>query len=188
MAKIKNPSASWADGVLSDNGLLEVRHSPLQGMGVFALKRIRKGTPIIEYLGERITPAESDKRYARLEKPEHTFLFTVDDRLVVDATWKGNVARYINHSCNPNCESVIERRRIWIKAIRTIEAGEELVYDYNLELPGRRPRGWQQIYECRCGNDNCRGTLLALTDEEMAKIDGSSGAKNGARRNGNGRG
>jgi SET domain-containing protein len=149
--------------------MLEVRKSPLQGMGVFALKRIRKGTPVIEYLGERITPDESDKRYERLANPAHTFLFTVDDRLVVDATWKGNVARYINHSCEPNCESVIERRHIWIKAIRTIEPGEELTYDYNLDLPGERPRGWQKTYLCRCGAPSCRGTLLAPTEEELAK-------------------
>lgn len=145
-------------------------------MGVFALKRIRKGTPVIEYLGERITPSESDKRYARLENPTHTFLFTVDDRLVVDATWKGNVARYINHSCEPNCESTIERRRIWIKAIRTIEPGEELTYDYNLDLPGRRPKGWRELYLCRCGSKHCRGTLLAPTEAELKK-NGANGRK-----------
>jgi SET domain-containing protein len=156
--------------------MLEVRKSPLQGMGVFALKRIRKGTPVIEYLGERITPDESDERYERLANPAHTFLFTVDDRLVVDATWKGNVARYINHSCEPNCESVIERRHIWIKAIRTIEPGEELTYDYNLDLPGERPRGWRQTYLCRCGTPSCRGTLLAPTEEELAQ-NGSNGKK-----------
>lgn len=176
MPKTKIPAASWAGGVLSDNGLLEVRNSRLQGMGVFALKRIRKGTPVIEYLGERITPEESDRRYARLENPEHTFLFTVDDGLVVDATWKGNVARYINHSCEPNCESVIERRRIWIKAIRNIEAGEELTYDYNLELPGRRPKGWQTSYMCRCGSVRCRGTLLAPAEDELGK-NGANGRK-----------
>jgi SET domain-containing protein len=164
------------DGVLSDNGLLEVRNSRLQGMGAFALKRIRKGTHVIEYLGERITPAESDKRYERLDKPEHTFLFTVDDDLVVDATWKGNVARYINHSCDPNCESVIERRHIWIKAIRNIEPGEELTYDYNLELPGRRPKGWRESYACRCGAPSCRGTLLAPRESDLKK-NGSNGRK-----------
>jgi SET domain-containing protein len=179
VAKIKQPAASWAAGVLSDNGLLEVRSSPLQGMGVFALKRIRKGTPVIEYLGERITPDESDKRYARLENPNHTFLFTVDDRLVVDATWKGNVARYINHACEPNCESVIERRRIWIKAIRNIEEGEELTYDYNLDMPGRRPKGWRELYGCRCGAASCRGTLLAPTEAELRAMErnGKNGRK-----------
>jgi SET domain-containing protein len=159
--------------------MLEVRRSPLQGMGVFALKRIRKGTPVIEYLGERITPEESDQRYARLANPAHTFLFTVDDRLVVDATWKGNVARYINHSCDPNCESTIVRRHIWIKAIRDIVPGEELTYDYNLDLDGRRPKGWRQMYACHCGAESCRGTLLALSDEELAKLRRNGGGANG---------
>jgi len=164
LAKIEGPPSGGARGLLSDNGLLEVRESPLQGLGVFALKRIRKGTRIIEYLGERITPQEADARYDKLKNPNHTFLFTIDDRLVVDATWKGNVARFINHSCEPNCESVIDRRHIWIEALRDIEAGEELTYDYHLDLPGPLPRRWRELYGCRCGSPRCRGTLLAPRD------------------------
>ena len=141
--------------------MLEVRPSPLQGLGAFAFRKIRKGTRIIEYLGERITPIEADDRYEKLAKPNHTFLFTIDSRLVVDATFKGNVARFINHSCNPNCESVIDRRRIWIEALRDIEQGEELTYDYHLDLPPPLPRGWRELYGCRCGGPDCRGTLLA---------------------------
>ncbi len=109
--------------------------SRIAGLGAFALRPIRKGTRIIEYLGERISSADADLRYQddRSEHP-HVLLFTVDSRTVIDAGISGNDARFINHSCDPNCEAITEHRRIWIYALRHIKAGEELTYDYNLTI------------------------------------------------------
>jgi SET domain-containing protein len=139
----------------------EVRSSSIHGRGVFALRRIRKGTRLIEYTGERISPEEADRRYDddALDIP-HTFLFTVDKRTVIDAAVDGNEARFINHSCDPNCEAVDEAGHIFIEAVRSIRPGEELTYDYHLERDGRWRAEWAQRYTCRCGAPNCRGTLL----------------------------
>ena len=139
----------------------EVRPSAIQGLGAFALRRIRKGTRLIEYTGEHITPEEADRRYDddAMDRP-HTFLFTLSKRTIVDAAVDGNEARYINHSCAPNCEAVIEAGRVYIEALRTIQPGEELTYDYQLERPGPYRPEWRQRYACRCGAPNCRGTLL----------------------------
>ena len=110
--------------------LIEVRASPLHGLGVFAAQRIRKGMRIIEYLGERVSHAEADRRYEHKDAEDaHTFLFIVDARTVIDAGIGGNEARFVNHACEPNCESVIEARRVFIEAVRSIEPGEELTYD-----------------------------------------------------------
>ncbi len=140
---------------------IQVRPSSIQGMGVFALRPIRKGTRIVEYVGERISHEESDRRYNddATDRP-HTFLFIVDDETVIDAAVDGNEARFINHSCAPNCESVIEDGRVWIEAICDIAPGEELGYDYMLERPGRYRREYEQQYACHCGAPTCRGILL----------------------------
>jgi SET domain-containing protein len=139
----------------------EVRPSPIQGQGVFAVRRIRKGTRILEYTGERITPEEADRRYDddAVERP-HTFLFTVNKRTVIDGAVHGNEARFINHSCDPNCEAVDDDGRIFIEALRTIQPGEELTYDYYLERPGRYRKEWEKRYACHCGAPNCRGIML----------------------------
>jgi|SRR3990172_7343827 len=138
-----------------------LRASPIQGQGAFALRRIRKGTRIVEYTGERITPEESDRRYDddAMDRP-HTFLFTINGHTVIDAAVNGNAARFINHSCDPNCEAVDDGGRIFIEALRTVRPGEEMTYDYRLERPGRWRKAWAQRYACRCGAPNCRGTLL----------------------------
>lgn len=141
---------------------VEVRKSPIHGSGVFALRKIRQGTRIIEYIGERISNEEADARYDDDAMEEtHTFLFTVDDDTVIDGTREGNEARYINHSCEPNSESVCEGGRIFIHAIRMIQPGEELTYDYRLERGGEYRPEWEARYACRCGASTCRGTLLA---------------------------
>jgi hypothetical protein len=141
--------------------MIEVRHSPVHGYGVFALRRIRKGTTVIEYLGDRITHAEADERYAdKDEKDNHTFLFTVDSRTVIDAGRNGNEARFINHGCEPNCESGILEKRVFIDAIRTIRAGEELVYDYQITRDPDDPDDVDEVFACRCGAPGCRGSML----------------------------
>ena len=137
----------------------DIRPSPIHGLGAFAARRIRTGTRIIEYTGERLTPSQADARYDddRAEHP-HVLLFTVDRRTVIDAGVGGNEARYVNHSCAPNCEAVIEQRRVYLEALRTIATGEELTYDYQLER-GRWPSAaWERRYACRCGAATCRGT------------------------------
>lgn len=140
----------------------ELRRSAIQGMGAFATRRIRKGTRIIEYTGERITQEEADKRYDdESMKRHHTFLFTLDEDIVLDAAVNGNEARFINHSCDPNCQALIEGDRIFIYALRTIELGEELVYDYAYERVEGMDEESEKLYMCRCGAKNCRGTILA---------------------------
>jgi SET domain-containing protein len=150
--------------------LIEVRDSPVHGLGVFALRRIRKGTRVIEYLGERISHQEADRRYD-LKGPNdnHTFLFIVDGRTVIDAGVDGNAARFINHTCGPNCESVTQDRRVFIEAIRTIEPGEELAYDYQIEWDPQDPPDIDTIFACRCGSPECRGTMLWPGPEERGK-------------------
>jgi hypothetical protein len=139
----------------------QVRRSPVHGLGAFALRRIRKGTRIIEYLGERVTHEEADRRYeGKDESDSHTFLFIVDSKTVLDGGVDGNDSRFINHSCDPNCESVIEAKRVFIEAIRTIQPGEELSYDYQLGRDADDPPNVDEIYACRCGHDSCRGTML----------------------------
>ena len=141
--------------------LIEVRRSGVHGRGVFARRSIHKGTRIIEYTGDRISHAEADQRYEdHDESDNHTFLFSVDRGLVIDAGVGGNHARFINHSCDPNCESVIERRHVFIDAIRDIAAGEELAYDYQIGRERNDPPNVDEIYACRCGSERCRGTML----------------------------
>lgn len=141
--------------------LFEVRNSPVHGLGAFALRPIRKGTRIVEYLGERVSHREADRRYEGKDANDaHTFLFIVDSRTVIDAGVDGNEARFLNHSCNPNCESVIEKRRVFIEAIRDIEPGEELTYDYQIQREDDDPPGIEEVFACHCGFPQCRGTML----------------------------
>jgi SET domain-containing protein len=143
------------------NDLIEVRDSALHGLGVFATQRIAKGTRIIEYLGERVSHAEADSRYADKDQSDsHTFLFIVDARTVIDAGVDGNEARFVNHACQPNCESVIENRRVYIEAIRSIAAGEELTYDYQIQREADDPPDVDTVFACRCGARRCRGSML----------------------------
>lgn len=143
-----------------------VRPSPMQGLGAFATRLIPAGTRLVEYAGERLTPAAADARYpesaeARGER-HHTFLFAIDDPdVVVDAAVGGNEARFINHSCAPNCDAVIEDGRIWIETIRDVAPGEELAYDYAYVLAERHTPAAKRRYPCHCGAARCRGTILA---------------------------
>jgi len=141
---------------------LALRRSGIHGKGVFAREFIPAGTRLIEYAGQRITPAEADARYPEDPSvPYHTFLFQIDDDVVVDAAYGGNLARWINHSCDPNCDAVIEEGRIYIESVRDIQPGEELAYDYNFVLPERHTPALKKRYPCICGASNCRGTMLA---------------------------
>lgn len=136
--------------------------SPIHGRGAFAVAAIPSGTRLIEYAGRRLTPAQADALYPDddAEAP-HTFLFAIDDDIVVDAGVDGNEARWLNHSCDPNCDVVIEDRRLWIETVRDIAAGEELTYDYQMTLETRHTPVAKRRFPCRCGAATCRGTMLA---------------------------
>jgi len=150
----------------SKNGrepLYVVRNSRIHGRGVFAARQIRKGTRIVEYTGERISNKEADRRYDDTNmKRHHTFLFTLDSKTVIDgAIGKGGGdASYINHSCEPNCEAVITGKRIFIHALRGIEPGAELAYDYQYERTGKNDVELEKFYVCKCGAPNCRGSIM----------------------------
>jgi SET domain-containing protein len=143
------------------NKWLVVRRSKVHGNGCFARRDIPKGTRIIEYLGERMSHKEADRRYANEDAGNnHTFLFIADRRTVIDATVGGNEARWINHSCDGNCESEIEKSRVFIDARRDIARGEELGYDYQIGRDKSDPPNVDEIYACRCGSPKCRGSML----------------------------
>jgi uncharacterized protein len=128
---------------------LVVRPSPIHSVGVYTTTPIRKGSRVVEYDGERITPEEANRRY---EGASSTYLYGMDDgKTVIDGHGLG---AYLNHSCDPNCEIVETRKRAWLLAIRNIAAGEELVWDYNLyddDTPA----------PCYCGSRKCRGTMYS---------------------------
>jgi SET domain-containing protein len=144
------------------NPYLELRTSAIQGTGAFAIRNIKKGTRIIEYLGQRISWRTADKRYDDDKMGRHhTFLFTVDDKVVIDGAVNGNAARFLNHSCDGNCEAVTDRKRIFIEARKNIKAGEELLYDYQYERTDEHTEEDEKFYACRCGSPKCRGSILA---------------------------
>lgn len=140
-----------------------VRKSSIAGRGAFARRALGKGVRIAEYTGVRITPDEADDLYPFPEDgtPHHTFLFNVDDNTVIDGSREGDPSRFINHSCDPNCETVIEEDRVFIDTIRKIKADEELVYDYQFVLEEPHNKANKKLYPCYCGARKCRGTILA---------------------------
>jgi len=155
-----------------------VRDSNVHGRGVFATRRIEKGERIIEYLGERVSHDEADRRYElKDDNDSHTFLFIVDSKTVIDAGTDGNEARFFNHSCDPNCESVVEKRRVFIEAIRAIEPGEEMTYDYQIYRDHDDPENIDEIFACRCGFTNCRGTMLWPPEPKKKKRSKSAAKK-----------
>ena len=161
--------------------MVEVRHSPIHGYGVFALRRIRKGTTVIEYLGERVSHAEADRRYqGKMADDNHTFLFTVDARTVIDAGVGGNLSRFINHSCDPNCEVILDDGRPFVVSIRTMQAGDELAYDYNLTCSADDSPEIEEVFGCRCGTASCRGTMLAPRKKPKPKPSSPKAGKKSA--------
>ncbi len=144
------------------NRWFAIRSSPIQGRGAFATRLIPRWTRVIEYTGERISHKEADARYDDGSMGRHhTWLFTVNRRVVVDAAIGGNTSRFINHCCDPNCEIEIEKGRIYVDADRDIEPGEELTYDYAYEREEGDDEEAERLYACRCGARRCRGTILA---------------------------
>ena len=145
-----------------DKRRTQVRRSGIHGKGVFALVEIAKGATIMEYVGQVISWEEAQRRHPHNpQDPNHTFYFHIDDQHVIDGLYGGNSARWINHSCDGNCEADEQDGRIFIRARRNISAGEELNFDYGLVLDERHTAKRKAEYACYCGSQKCRGTLLA---------------------------
>ena len=145
-----------------------VKRSPIHGNGVFAARKLAAGETLIQYKGKLTTHDEADGLYEGSVESGHTFLFTLNDDYIIDANRGGNAARWINHSCDPNCEAVIierkrgdaPRERIYIEAKRAIRKGEELTYDYGIKLDVPQTKRLKALWACRCGKPNCTGTML----------------------------
>lgn len=138
--------------------MVEVRRSSVHGRGVYAAQLIPKGARIIEYTGKRMSWADVPND----DDDPHTFIFGLDNGQVINPEIGGNEARWINHSCDPNCEAVGKEDRIFIYALRRIRTGEELSYDYALQLDEPITRKLESEFKCHCGAARCRGTMLEV--------------------------
>lgn len=147
---------------------IQQRRSRIHGNGVFAAADIPAGARLVEYKGLRRTHDEADALYGDSLDTGHTFLFTLNDDYLIDANVDGNVARWINHSCAPNCQAVLEedpkgdpqRDRVFIESLRDIKAGEELTYNYGIRLSVPHTAKLKKQWACRCGAPECTGTML----------------------------
>ena len=147
---------------------IATRRSQIHGNGVFAVAPIRKGERLIQYRGKLRTHKEVDRVYSGDVETGHTFLFTLNDTYVIDANVDGNDARWINHSCDPNCEAVLvedededpARDAVFIEAKRAIKPGEELTYNYGIVLDEPHTARLKKLWACRCGSPKCTGTML----------------------------
>lgn len=139
----------------------EVRDSAIHGSGVYASKDIPSGERVIEYLGEKIDKDESERRATRqMEHAEKTgdaavYIFTLSKKWDVDGNVPWNTARLINHSCDPNCEAWIEKKRIYLYALRDIAEGEELTFDYGFDIEN------YEDHPCLCGSEQCVGYIVS---------------------------
>jgi SET domain-containing protein len=164
--KAKRPAVAKAGARETGNDKAVVRQSAIHGRGVVARIAIASGERICEYRGERIGWPEALRRHPHdPEQPFHTFYFSIDDDHVIDGNVRGDFSRFINHSCEPNCEAEMEEirgvTRVFVHALRDIEAGEELVYNYGLTLDERYTPKLKKEFACHCGSAKCRGTMLS---------------------------
>ncbi len=144
----------------------EVKKSKVHGAGVFANQKIPKKTKVIEYIGRKVSKSEGDKisekrlkKYLNSKKMGSVYVFELNKRFDIDGSPLYNKARYINHSCSPNCEVEITRGRIWISSIKNISIGEELSYDYGYEFDED-----YKDHVCKCGSKNCIGFIISKDD------------------------
>ncbi|PLC04909.1 SET domain-containing protein-lysine N-methyltransferase [Variovorax sp. RO1] len=155
---------------LSGGRRIQTRRSDVHGNGVFAVQDLAEGETLIEYKGQVISWKEALRRHPHdPAQPNHTFYFHIDDGRVIDGNVEGNAARWINHSCEPNCEADEVDGRVYIKALRNIAAGEELNYDYGLIIDEPYTEKLLSEFPCWCGSEQCRGTLLTPKDEDEEK-------------------
>lgn len=156
---------------------VEPRRSKIHGNGVFAIAPIRKGERIMEYVGKLISHEESDRLYAGELETGHTFLFILNKKWVIDANQEGNDARWINTSCEPNALALVHEHkgkdrtkdRVFIEALRAIKPGEEITYDYGIELDEPPTKAELAAWTCRCGSPKCKGTMLKWRKPRVAK-------------------
>ncbi len=164
---------------------IERRRSKIHGNGVFATETIKKGEAIIEYKGKLITPEEADELHFNDIETGHTFLFTLNEEWIIDANGRGNVAKWINCSCDPNSIAFVHehesgdlrKEQVIIEALRTIEAGEEITYDYGFDFDVPYTQQLLNTWACHCGSPNCRGTMLKPRPEKKAKARGKKTGK-----------
>ncbi len=145
----------------------KVKKSKIHGTGVFATEDIKKNTKIIEYIGEKIFKSEGDKRsaarikkYLNSKEKGAVYIFELNKRYDIDGNFSYNKARYINHSCNPNCEVEIDKGHIWIVSIKKIKRGTEISYDYGYEFDEEDYKD----HKCKCGSRNCIGYIISNDD------------------------
>lgn len=146
-----------------------VQDSDLHGTGVFAARDIPAGTSVFQYAGKRITTEQADAQEpANPEEPFHTFFFSLSSGKIIDGAQGGNDARWINHSCEPNCEAQenASGTRVYVVALEDISTGTELLYDYGLVIDEALTPLLRQQYQCLCGAATCRGTLLSIEQED----------------------
>ena len=156
---------------------IERRRSRIHGNGVFATGTIRKGEHIVEYKGRLITHDQADELHYNDINTGHTFLFTLNDEWIVDANVRGNIAKWINCSCDPNSIAYIhedesgdpKKEKVIIEALRTIKAGEEITYDYGFEFDVPYTKKLLKTWACHCGSPNCRGTMLKPKNPASSK-------------------
>ncbi|MFO1512138.1 MAG: SET domain-containing protein-lysine N-methyltransferase [Verrucomicrobiota bacterium] len=151
MAEVDSIQAVEPDGVICETELIQFRRSRIHGTGGYARTNIAKGTPTIEYVGRRITKAESNIQC----EGDNVYIFTLDDECDLDGNVDWNPARFINHSCAPNCEAEWDEDRLWIITIRDIQPGEELTFNYGYDLEDYRE------HPCLCGTPECVGFIVA---------------------------
>ncbi len=145
----------------------KVHKSIIHGHGIIATKKIKKGTKVIEYIGEKITRSEGNRRsekrikkYLNSNKTGSVYIFELNKKFDIDGSPSYNKARYINHSCKPNCEVEIIKDQIWITAIKNIKKGEELSYDYGYEFD----KNDYKDHICKCGSKICIGFIISSDD------------------------
>ena len=145
----------------------KVKNSKIHGKGIVASRNIKKGTKIIQYVGEKISKKEGDKRsgnrikkYLKSNKTGSVYIFELNKKYDIDGFFGYNKARYINHSCNPNCEVEISNDQIWISSIKRIKKGEELSYDYGYTFD----KNDYKDHECKCGSKYCIGYIISSDD------------------------
>lgn len=145
------------------NPKIMVQRSPLHGLGVWAQVPIKKGEFLVEYVGQLLTAKQNEALQSHTDDPNHTFSFGLSNGLIIDGGVRGNISRYINHSCEPNAEFVeTDDNKLFIYAKRDLAAGEEIFFDYSLQYDGPHTQEVKDTYKCMCGAATCRGTMIDL--------------------------
>jgi hypothetical protein len=144
---------------------IDVKDSKIHGKGVFAATEIPKNKKVIEYFGEKVSKKDAETIVGKQMGGGEIFIFELNNRSDINGDIAGNYAKFINHSCKPNCESRIEDGKIWIVSLRKIKTGEEITYNYGFSIEHYKD------HPCNCGSDNCVGYILNESEwGELRKI------------------